>query len=231
MRTLIKLIVNLLSASFLPPNDGALAKANNQEKREYLTNCIVNKIEHFFKDLLLITHFSELKRKKNLEKIEKEFYFLIAKVALAHANIEQELKEVLSRDWDVPETFKLYGRKLRTRFLEVLKEGKLPPEFYLEYEALINQFRDASEKRNNIIKASYIVGHSNVFRLVRGVPDDEEETETLKEIPITELRAVLKDLQKINLDLYMLQARVQIDKMQLRIRLKIKGNLNPYLQV
>lgn len=107
----------------------------------------------------------------------------VGEIALLHFAIEAGMRETLLKDWNVPriitketisdcpcrqikskrmEIDRLHGQYLRKQFLRELRERELPTKFIKEYKALDKKFKDLSERRNSIVKASYVINHAHI---------------------------------------------------------------------
>lgn len=159
------------------------------------------------------------------KKQQERFYYLVGKITLIHAGIEQDLKGVLIEDWKVLENQveKLYGYNLRKWFLKYLKEFRIPKDYYEEYSKLMHRFGVASEKRNDIIKATYgyFEPAGQIFRYDLKIhrncnPDmkfnDGQEKEWMKIVTFEELEKLASELGQIREHIFQLSKRFYIEK-------------------
>ncbi len=156
---------------------------------------------------------------------QEKFYSLIGKLTLIHAGIEQDLKGVLIEDWKIPENHveKLYGKNLRKGFLKNIKAYQLSEIYYKEYSNLMDRFGNASEKRNDIIKATY--GYyepaGQIFRYDLKIhrnckPDmkfnDGQKQRWMKFVTFDDLENLACELTQIRENIFQLSKRIYIER-------------------
>lgn len=154
----------------------------------------------------------------------EEFYPLIGQITIMHAGIEQDIKSVLNEDWDIcaETTERKCGLVLRKFFLEKINAFKIPQKDYQEYEKIIDRFRKASDKRNDIVKATYGLTKDTreVFKYdlkARGQYDHKMALENWlrkgsRVITSEELKSLIQDLSKIREDYFQLSRKVFLEK-------------------
>lgn len=153
-----------------------------------------------------------------------EFYHFIGKIALIHAGIEYDMKYVLIEDWGILEEkiSGVHGFRLRTYFLKKIKDLGISDGYYNSYEKIINRFWGASEKRNELIKATYGLAHEsgNVLRYdrkARGEFDPEMEFKKWVEkggkvIAIHELENLMNELARIRESFFQVSKAVYLSR-------------------
>jgi hypothetical protein len=161
-------------------NTSAVLNFNTTERRDLLRNTIDSYIDGF------LNKYSPIRYVKNAFNVFRQkivlvfFHHIIGEMALAHAAIEQELKNELLYRWDIPETIKLRmgktvsiskisGFKLREVFLDVLSERLLPDMFWQQYDVVLKEFSSASNDRNEALKAIYLY-HVNEGKMTKFNP-------------------------------------------------------------
>lgn len=173
---IIRCITAIVPKSFLPTGTKMVNSErivlNTQERRAFLERNLTYRLDR------LLTKYSPIRcsikfyKKRRLKRKQNQFYCLIGQIALMHAGIEQDLKNTLMVDWDVPEIFEhngkrknmdsLYGNQLRKIFLKFLEEFLIPEVNLNEYKALCHDFRELSDKRNDTLKAIYAFNQDTV---------------------------------------------------------------------
>jgi len=138
---------------------------NTQEQREFLERNLTHHLNQFLNKYSPTRRTIQFYKKQRLKRKQDQFYCLIGQIALTHAAIEQDLKNTLMVDWEVPEQFeedgktvvveKCFGEKLKKRFLKEIKKRLIPDEQLNKYKALYKEFWALSEKRNKTLKALY----------------------------------------------------------------------------
>lgn len=160
---------------------------------------------------------------KDLGMTSEQFFPLIGRMTLIHAGIEYDIKGVLSEDWKVPhdKVEGLYGFRLRQFFLKQMKQSDTPEKYYKEYSELIDRYWKASEKRNQLVKASYGLMRNNgeVFQYDRENSGEYDPrigiTEWLEKggkiISLEEMHILIKELACIREEFFQLCRRVFIE--------------------
>lgn len=156
---------------------------------------------------------------------QEKFYTLVGKITLIHAGIEQDLKGVLIEDWKIPEERieKLYGHHLRKGFLKHLKELSIHEFYYKEYSKIMDIFDLTSEKRNDIIKATYgyLEPAGKIFRYDLKIHrrfspkmkfNDGQEKEWMKIVTFDDLEILIRELGQIREQIFQLSRRIYIEK-------------------
>lgn len=156
---------------------------------------------------------------------QERFYFLIGRITLIHAGIEQDLKGVLIEDWKIPESQveKLYGKNLRNGFLKNIKACRILEINYAAYAHLMDRFRDASEKRNDIVKATYgyLEPADKIFRYDLKIqrsckPDmkfnDGREKDWMKITSFDDLENLAFELGQIREEVFQLSKRIYLER-------------------
>lgn len=156
---------------------------------------------------------------------QEKFYNLVGKVTLIHAGIEQDLKGVLIEDWKIPENQveKLYGKNLRKDFLKNIKACQIQETYYTAYSNLMNRFEDASEKRNDIIKATYgyLEPAGKIFRYDLKIQrschpemkfNDGREKEWMKIVTFEELENLASELSRVREYIFQLSRKIYLEK-------------------
>jgi len=156
---------------------------------------------------------------------QERFYSLIGKLTLIHAGIEQDLKGVLIEDWKFPEekVEKLYGKNLRISFLKNLRTCQIPEIDYAGYSNLMDRFEYASEKRNDIIKATYgyLAPTSEIFRYDLKTQrnyepamrfNDGQKREWMKIVSFDELEDLIFKLGQIRKGIFQLSKKIYLER-------------------
>lgn len=156
---------------------------------------------------------------------QEKFYSLIGKLTLVHAGIEQDLKGVLIEDWKFPEAQieKLYGKDLRKGFLKKIRARHVSEIYCKTYSELMNRFTEASEQRNDLIKATYgyLEPSDKIFRydlkLQRTYKpemrfNDGHEKDWMKIVSLDDLEMLIKELGQIREGIFQLSKKIHLER-------------------
>ena len=262
MRSLIaKNIAKITPKGLLPvctkQVNGERISLNTYERREFLERNLTHSINQFLDKYSPLRRYLEFHRKKRLKYSQDQFYKLIGKIALTHAGIEQDLKNTLIVDWEIPELIKhngkqinldtLYGKLLRKEFLRLLKIYMAPKCHLDEYKTLCDKFWTLSDKRNETLKAIYAFDRntaeiSMVHEKIHAKHDpslnyEEFIASWLPKIDISELQELFDALSILRQEFINLRCRIFAEKLQLHSELcseigksyPLYASKNPYL--
>lgn len=230
---------------------------NTQERREFFERNLTHRLDQLFNKYSPIRRLIKFHKEQLLKRKQNQFYCLIGQIALTHAGIEQDLKNTLMVDWDVPEIIELegrkkdlnllYGWKLQKEFLRTLAESLIPREFLEEYKALCDEFRMLSNKRNDALKAIYSFNQETavVSKIYEKSHDKYDKSMTLEEmvnlwapkVDLSGLQDLYKDLANLRQKFINVRCFIFSDKIRLHSELcseigkmyPISAFKNPYL--
>ena len=171
----------------------------------------------------------------NLEQEKLQFYALIGEIALLHAGVEQNVKNVLICDWGVPEVFfedgkeviieKHFGEKLKKRFFREIRKRVIPQNYFDEYKILYKRFSELSDQRNAALKAIYAFDEktSKIYQIHQKNHGKFNESKSFEEmvsswmpkVDLTGLRDLRDNLQKMRGEFLNIQAKIFTDKIKL----------------
>ena len=167
---------------------------NDLECREHFEKVMRNKTFSF---LSKYSGFNFIKAKYNLYKINKKskvFYTLMGELAVTHACIEQDLKNIIRLDLEHFSNSICYdlssniaGVGLRVEFLKIIKNHFILSTLYSEYKIFIENFRAASDLRNDTLKALYQFNSA---------------TSSVQKVYIPSLIEIRKNIETTNIDLF-----------------------------
>lgn len=230
--SILKLITLIIPRQFLPSGhnmvDGKRIPLNIQERREFLERNLIHKKEQFLNKVSPARHLSRLYEKRRLENAQKKFYSLIGEITLLHAGIEQDLKNTLLYEWDVPEeerVEKLYGKQLREKFLKAIKNRLIPDDMYQEYSNLLEEFKDLSYRRNDTVKALYgfnsetaegsKINEKYIRKINPNISFEERVKAWMPKIDMDDITSLKNDLAKLRGNLLQIRIKVQRDKQKM----------------
>lgn len=210
---------------------------NIEERRQRLEDTLRHYCTAFKKRYSPFYHakvyFLNVRRKIELIR----FKLAIADVTLSHAAIEQDLKNELLYEWEIPATItrankpplltnRLHGERLTKVFKQVIKAHFAPTEFQKSFSSWAKQFTAASKERNDTLKATYS------FDLEKGkiikvnfehFYDDEKKQNIayvefvdswLQKIDYRNVKALARRLEKLHLELRKINGKIKMDKMR-----------------
>ncbi len=208
---------------------------NISERREMLGRNIYHHMNRFLDKYSIVRRGRASFRKLRQVLFMSFFHKRIGEIALAHAAIEQDLKNELLYQWDLRDEiaagdFKgrkisdLFGSSIRKFFLQCAKACNIPDHFFQRYEALMKRFWDASKDRDDVVKAAYVfypekgtISKMNMASFHRRPTDitsfEEQMKETTRPIEFKYLTTLRDDLYSIRRDLRKLNSEVFIDKL------------------
>lgn len=177
-------------------------------------------------------------KESRLQKVQCRFYRIIGEIALTHAGIEQDLKNTLIVDWEIPEKKEnkpkhnleyLNGKRLKKLFLELLQSVFLPEEYFERYKNLCDDFENISETRNDTLKAVYSFnqGTAAIFQVHEkehakyDTNRDYEEwiNAWMSNVEFIELEGLKTDLHSLRRKFMNLRAEIFSDKIKLHSQL------------
>jgi|MDSW01.1.fsa_nt_gb hypothetical protein len=257
---IIRLIRIITPTRLLPKGtknvDGVRKPLEIQERRELLERNLAHHFDRILQHSPLRRSIKLYKRYR-LKRKQDQFYCLMGKIALTHAAIEQDLKNTLIVDWEVPDILKekgqtvsigkLFGERLKKRFFKEIKKLYIPDHFLEEYKTLYDEFWNLSIQRNEVIKALYSFNtdtaeisqvHEKNFRKYDGAISYEEMLKAwLPSVNLDCSEELLNNLTKLRENFTHLRHRIFIEKLNLATQLgSEKGKIypeyifkNPYL--
>lgn len=219
--------------------NGEQLPLNTDERREFLERNISYRINRFLDRYSPYRKLIEKFRKNRLRRSQDRFYRVIGKIALMHAGIEQDLKNVLLVDWEVPETFQrsgksvnlemLHGKVLRKEFLRILKEHLIPIEHLDRYKELCEIFWEISDRRNNTLKAIYafneetaeisMVHEKNHAKFDGSIDYEAFIASWMPKVDLSNLESLLTDLSDLRKEFMKLRGTIFSEKMKLHSEL------------
>ncbi|MFK8028456.1 MAG: hypothetical protein AB8C40_10400 [Gammaproteobacteria bacterium] len=237
--------------------NGERRKLNVNERREFLERNLCHRINQFLDSYSPYRLLIEKLRRNRLKRSQDRFYRLIGEIALTHAGTEQDLKNVLIVDWEIPKKFerngkqinldKLHGKVLRKEFLKKLEEHLIPEEHLGKYKELCLRFWKLSDRRNDTLKAIYAFNHTtaeisivhekNHANFDSSIGYEEFLKSWMPKIEIDELQKLLNDLSALRQEFMNLRAIIFREKLHLHSELcseigesyPLYATKNPYL--
>lgn len=223
MGHIIKALISIVPEKFLLTGtkmvNGRRLQLNKKERLELLERNLTHKFERILNKYSPIKQMAKLNNKRKLDRGKNQFYCLMGQIALMHAAIEQDVKNTLICDWDVPQEFpekyedssgkskentivieRQFGERLKKRFFKELKRCLIPQNELEEYKELYGKFWKLSDRRNTAIKSIYSFneGASEISRI-----HEKHHANFNGEVSYEELLSAW--LPKINLkDMYLL---------------------------
>jgi len=250
---LIKLVTKILPKPFLPTAskcvNGKHIPLEVHERREFLHKNLTHKKEQFLNKASPIRKIKKKYKSMKLKNNQKEFYSLMGQIALTHAGIEQDIKNVLMCDWDVPENFKeeyfheesktiklrtvkvdeLFGERLKKRFFKEIKKRLIPDGMLKGYKQLYKELHELSLLRNKSVKAihSFNTDGNSIHKIIQknhgkfksDLSYDEMVSSWMPVVNLIEHNDLLDKLIKIRQKFRNLQVKVSIDKSALHSKL------------
>lgn len=193
---MLRLLARTVPLSALPDGqvviNGLRRQANRSEREELFVRNCCHKMEKSLNKYNPLRRFQAFLNNLRAARIRNDLNCAVGKIALAHASIEQGLKDVIISDWDVAtvypsdqlilsvvhrENFKpqpgnprfvsdLFGQTLKKNFFKILRELKAPQQYVDRYKELYDAFEKASQLRNEALKSIYSLDE-NTQRLSR----------------------------------------------------------------
>lgn len=208
---------------------------NISERREILERNIDHHMNRFLDKYSIFRRGRASLRKLRQTLFMALFHKRIGEIALAHAAIEQDLKNELLYQWDFPENiaagdFKgkkisdLFGSSIRKFFLQCANDCIIPERFSQRYTALLEKFWAASSVRNDVLKAAYVfypekgtISKMNMALFHRHPTNiaslEEQMREITKPVELKQLAALRDEFYSIRVELRKLNHEVFIDKL------------------